>query len=61
MEYAVARQEAGAADATINRELAILKIAFTRAIKARKLLHRPHIEMLTETLARNRPLWSLLS
>ena len=44
------RQKKGAAAATINRELAILKRAFTLAIRAGKLLHshRPYIAMLAE-------------
>ena len=48
--YVQRRQEKGAAAATINRELAILKRAFTLAIRAGKLLpaHRPYIAMLRE-------------
>jgi len=48
--YVQRRQEKGAAAATINRELAILKRAFTLAIRAGKLLpaHRPYIAMLQE-------------
>jgi integrase len=48
--YVQRRQEQGAAAATINRELAILKRAFTLAIRAGKLLpaHRPYIAMLQE-------------
>lgn len=46
--YASSRQEAGAANATINRELAILKRAFRLAEQAGKLLHRPFIPMLAE-------------
>ena len=46
--YTGARQEAGAANATINRELAILKRAFRLAEQAGKLLHRPFIPMLAE-------------
>lgn len=38
----------GASNAAINRELAILKRAFTLAMQARKILHRPHIPMLLE-------------
>src|SRR5262249_38009162 len=38
----------GAANATINRELAALKRMFTLAMQAGKLLHRPHIAMLDE-------------
>lgn len=48
--YVNHRQGKGAAAATINRELAILKRAFTLAIRAGKLLpaHRPYIAMLAE-------------
>jgi len=48
--YVQRRQERGAAAATINRELAVLKRAFTLAIRAGKLLpaHRPSIAMLQE-------------
>jgi hypothetical protein len=35
----------GAANATINRELAALKRMFTLALQTGKLLHRPHIPM----------------
>ncbi len=38
----------GASNAEINRELAILKRAFTLTVQAGKLLHRPHIPMLEE-------------
>ena len=44
--YTAIRQEAGAANATVNRELAILKRAFRLAEQAGKLLHRPFIPML---------------
>ena len=40
------RQQAGASNAEINRELAVLKRAFSLAYKAGKLLHKPHIPML---------------
>ena len=48
--YVQHRQEKGAAAASINRELAILKRAYTLAIRAGKLLqaHRPYIAMLAE-------------
>lgn len=42
------RQAAGASNAEINRELTILKRAFSLAIQAGKLLARPHIQMLRE-------------
>ena len=48
--YVEHRQKKGAAAATINRELAILKRAYTLAIRAGKLLHahRPYIALLAE-------------
>lgn len=46
--YAKQRQAGGAANATINRELAIVKRAFRLAEQAGKILHRPHIPMLKE-------------
>ncbi len=42
------RQQAGASNAEINRELAILKRAFNLAIQGGKLLHKPHVPMLQE-------------
>ena len=51
-KYIAERQKAGAANATINRELAALKRMFTLAIQAGKLLYRPHIPMLEERNAR---------
>lgn len=47
-EYAAERQKAGASSAEINRELAVLKRAFSLAVKAGKLMGRPHIPMLQE-------------
>jgi integrase len=46
--YIKTRQEAGAANATINRDLAALKRMYSLAIQAGKLLYRPHIPMLEE-------------
>lgn len=46
--YVKHRQDAGYANATINRELSALKRMFTLAIQAGKLLQRPHIPMLVE-------------
>jgi len=46
--YIGRRQDEDASNATINRELAILKRAFRLAIQGGKLLHRPHIAMLAE-------------
>jgi len=46
--FARKRLDAGASNAEVNRELAVLKRAFTLAIRAGLLLQRPHIQMLTE-------------
>lgn len=46
--YTAQRQGQGAANATINRELAVLKAMFNKAMKAGTLPHRPHIPMLDE-------------
>ncbi len=46
--YTAHRLEAGAAKATINRELAALKRAFTLAMQAGKVLRRPYIPLLQE-------------
>ncbi len=46
--YVSLRQAAGAANGSINRELAVIKRMFTLAIAAGKLIHRPHIPMLAE-------------
>ncbi len=50
--YIARRQEEGAANGTINRELAALKRAFNLAIAAGKLWHRPHVPMLRENNVR---------
>ena len=50
--YTASRQEAGAANATINRELAVVKRAFRLSTQGRKLLHAPHIPMLRENNTR---------
>ena len=50
--YIVARQEHGAANASINRELAALKRMFTLAVQAERLSTRPHIPMIDEENAR---------
>jgi integrase len=49
-EYIGKRQAEGAANANINRELALLKRMFSLAIRAKKLLpaHRPYVQMLPE-------------
>jgi integrase len=50
--YSSARLDAGAAPATVNRELAVLKRAFRLAEQAGTVLHRPHIPMLDENNVR---------
>ena len=47
-EFVAARQEAGASNAEINRELAVLRRAFNLAIQAGRLLAKPHVPMLKE-------------
>ena len=46
--YVAQRQAAGKANATINRELAVLKRMFNLTRQAGKLVHAPHIPMLRE-------------
>ena len=46
--YIARRKAAGAANATVNRELTILKRLFSLAIQAEKLLRRPYIALLQE-------------
>lgn len=50
--YIAHRQDEGAANATVNRELAILRRAFRLAEQSGKVLHRPHIPTLREDNAR---------
>lgn len=47
------RMSAGASNAEINRELAVLKRMFTLSIQGCKLLTRPHIPMLREASPRS--------
>jgi integrase len=51
-KYRVQRLEAGAAPATINRELAALKRMYSLAVKGEQLQRMPYIEMLRENNAR---------
>lgn len=46
--YIKGRQDAGAANATVNRELAILRRAFVLAVHDGRLTFRPHVPMLEE-------------
>lgn len=50
--YIAERRACGAANATINRELAALKRAYSIACKATKILAKPYIPMLTENNVR---------
>jgi integrase len=46
--FIVERQEEGASNGEINRELSNLKRAFSLGIESQKVLHRPHIPLLQE-------------
>ncbi len=46
--YTLKRRREGASNATVNRELQALRRMFTLAIKAGKLLRKPHIPLLQE-------------
>jgi integrase len=46
--FTVARQDAGASNAEINRELAALRRAFRLALRAGRLVQCPHVPMLQE-------------
>jgi integrase len=50
--YITARQEAGATNASINRELAALRRMFSLTVQAGRLSTRPHIPLLEEHNAR---------
>jgi integrase len=50
--YIEQRQAAGAAAATINRELSVLKRAFNLALQAEKITSKPYIPMLQENNVR---------
>jgi Phage integrase, N-terminal SAM-like domain len=51
-KYIAKRQEGGAANGSINRELSALKRSFSLVMQAGKLFHRPYIPMLEENNAR---------
>jgi integrase len=48
LDYITARQAEKASNATINRELAVLKRMFSLAVKYQKLHAKPHVPMLQE-------------
>jgi integrase len=50
--FILLRQEEGASNAEINRELAVLRRAFTLAVENGKLFTRPHVPMLRENNVR---------
>ena len=50
--YVVRRQEEGAANGTINRELTAIKRAFSLAAQAGKIMTKPHVPMLKENNVR---------
>lgn len=51
-QYTTERLGAGYMPATINRELAILRRAFNLAVRAGRLMTKPHVEMLRENNTR---------
>ncbi len=51
--FVAGRKKADATNSEINRELGVLKRAFTLAMRARKVFSRPHIEMLKEPAPRS--------
>jgi len=51
-QYALSLKESGASNASINRELAVIKRAFRLGIRAGKIIGQPYIEMLPEENAR---------
>lgn len=53
--YIVRRQEAGAASATINRELALLKRAYKLGLRSKKIASQPYIPCLREDNVREQP------
>ena len=50
--YSRRRKREGAANATVNRELAVVRRAFTLAVHDRTLDYAPHVEMFKETNVR---------
>lgn len=47
-----AKRTAGASNATVNRELSVLRRAFTLAVQSRKLIAKPHVPLLAENNVR---------
>lgn len=52
-EFIAHRQQAGASNAEINRELSAIKRAFNLGLRAEKILRKPYIPKLTERNARS--------
>jgi len=50
--YVIERQAGGVSNANVNRELSVIRRAFTLAIKAGLLFHKPYFPMLREDNAR---------
>lgn len=50
--YVSKRKEAGAANATVNRELSTIKLAFRLGLEAGKIQRAPHFQMLEENNVR---------
>ena len=51
-KFVLGRQEAGASNGEINRELTAIKRTFSLGMQSAKILHRPHIPMLKENNVR---------
>jgi hypothetical protein len=52
-DYAVKRQEAGASNAEVNRELGVLSYAFKLAIESKRVAAKPKFPRLTESAPRS--------
>ncbi len=51
-KFVARRQEAGASNGEINRELTVLRRAFNLGIQSEKLMHKPYISLLKENNVR---------
>lgn len=51
-KYIARRQEEGASNAGINRELSVIRRAFNLAVQSGKMMHKPHVTMLKENNVR---------